>query len=143
MPTWKDALVTLQACGNSSARAGGPVTLSGRVLYGGPKCYIGTGPMRCGQQINLGTCAIIDCNGAVIWLISHSQAAIDLDPFIQFGFQPEDFDVILLRSKTHFRAVYTPIAKEIVIVDTPDWGPADLSTLHYRHVRKGVFPITD
>src|SRR3546814_6040600 len=25
------------------------------------------------------------------------------------------------------------LAAEIVIVDTPDWGPADLTTLPYRH----------
>ncbi len=49
--------------------------------------------------------------------------------------------MILLRLKTHFRAVFEPLAEEIVIVETPDWGPADLSTLPSRRVRPGVFPI--
>ena len=40
----------------------------------------------------------------------------------------------MLRSKTHFRAVYEPLAEAILIVDTPDWGPADLTTLPYRQV---------
>jgi microcystin degradation protein MlrC len=49
----------------------------------------------------------------------------------------------VLRSKTHFRAAYEDLAEEILIVESPDWGPADLSTLPYRNVPPGVFPITD
>jgi microcystin degradation protein MlrC len=137
------ATVRLAVGGHSSDRAGGPVTLTGRVLFAGPKRYVGTGPMRRGRQIDLGPAALIDADGIVVSLISHGVAAIDLDPFIQFGLKPEDFDVIVLRSKTHYRAVYEPLAEEIVIVDTPDWGPARLTTLPYRRVRPGVFPVTD
>jgi microcystin degradation protein MlrC len=136
------ASVTVTAGGRSSDKAGGSVTLTGKVLFAGLKSYIGTGPMRRGQRIDLGVTSVLDCDGVVVWLISHSAAAIDLDPFLQFGFAPESFDVILLRSKTHFRAAYEPIAQEIVIVDTPDWGPADLATLPYSRVRPGVFPVT-
>ncbi len=135
-------IVQLSVGGHSSARAGGPVTLSGRVLFAAPKAYIGTGPMRRGRHIDLGLAALIDADGIVLSLISHGVSAIDLDPFIQFGLRIEDFDVIVLRSKTHYRAVYEPLAEEILIVDTPDWGPADLTTLPYQRVRPGVFPIT-
>ena len=42
------------------------------------------------------------------------------------------------------RAVYEPLADRILIIDTPDWGPADLATLPYRHVpRDRVFPFVD
>lgn len=74
--------VTVQAGGRSSSRAGGPVALSGTVLFAAPKSYIGTGPMRRGRRIDLGMTAVLDCGGVVVWLISHSVAAIDLDPFI-------------------------------------------------------------
>jgi microcystin degradation protein MlrC len=49
----------------------------------------------------------------------------------------------VLRSKTHFRAVYEELARDILVVDTPDWGPADLTTLPFSRVRPGVFPITE
>ena len=56
----------------------------------------------------------------------------------------ENFDIVILRSKTHFRAAYEPVSEEIIIVDTPDWGPADLTTLPYRHVPvEKIFPFTD
>jgi microcystin degradation protein MlrC len=65
-----------------------------------------------------------------------------LDPFEQFAIDHRDFDIVVLRSKTHFRAIWQDEAAEIIIVDTPDWGPALLNTLPYERARKGVFPIT-
>ncbi|MCG8509567.1 MAG: M81 family metallopeptidase [Rhodospirillales bacterium] len=136
------ALVTLDVGGKSCERAGGPVTLTGKVLYCGDKRFTGTGPMRRGQTIDLGNTAVIDTGGMVVSITSRSMSAIDEDPFRQFGLDPVDFDIIVLRSKTHFRAVYEKLAAEILIVDTPDWGPADLTSLPYKRVRPGVFPIS-
>jgi microcystin degradation protein MlrC len=136
------ARVTLAVGGRSSARAGGPVEISGEVLYAGPKRYLGTGPMRRGRIVDLGSTALIDAGGILVSLTTTSLSAIDADPFVQFGLDPLDFDIIVLRSKTHFRAVYETLAEAIVIVDTPDWGPADLTALPYRNVRPGVYPIT-
>jgi microcystin degradation protein MlrC len=135
------ATVRLEVGGRSSERAGGPVTVEGQVLWAGEKSYIGTGPMRRGRRIDLGRSAVIDTGDIVISLITRSVAAIDRDPFDRLGLDPLDFDLVLLRSKTHFRAVWEELAQEIVIVDTPDWGPSDLRTLPYRQVRPGVFPI--
>lgn len=136
------AEVSIEAGGQSSDRAGGPVRLDGKVLYAGVKSYTGTGPMRHGRRIDLGPTALVDAGGIVVSLVSHPTTAIDLDPFTQFGLDVNDFALIVLRSKTHFRAVYEPIASEILIIDTPDWGTAALTTLPYKHVPAGVFPIT-
>ncbi len=128
--------------GHSSARAGRPVMLDATVRFAGPKQFIGTGPMHKGVPVDLGDAAVLEADGLTIILTSVQQSAIDLDPFLQFGLNVEDFDIIVLRSKTHFRAVYEPMSEAILIADTPDWGPADLSVLNYRHARPGVFPIS-
>ena len=77
----------------------------------------------------------------MVSLISIQWSAIDRDCFDQFGLKPEDFDIILLRSKTHFRHVYTPMCEDILIVDTPDWGPADVTTLPYEYADRASFPF--
>jgi microcystin degradation protein MlrC len=137
----ESATVTLQVGGWSSERAGPPVEITGTVLYAGDKSYRGTGAMWNGYTIRLGPTAVIDTGDIVVSLVSRYVFAIDLDPFTQFGLDVMDFDIVLLRSKTHFRAVYEPIAEAILIVDTPDWGPADLTTLPYRNARPGLFPL--
>jgi len=130
--------------GRSSQRSGGPVALRGKVLSAGEKSYRGTGAVRKGNLVNLGPSAVIDADGVAIIVTSINNTAIDLDPFTQFDMRFEDFDIVVLRSKTHFRAAYEPVSEEIIIVDTPDWGPADLTTLPYRHVPvEKIFPFTD
>jgi len=138
------ATVSLRAGGHSSDRAGGPALLEGLVLHAGDLTYRTTGPVSNGQLVSLGPTALIDAGGILVSVTTNPITAIDTDCFTQFGLRAEDFPIIVLRSKTHFRAVYEPLAEEILIVDTPDWGPADLTTLPYRHVPTGrAFPFVD
>ena len=134
--------VTLSLGGKSSPKAGDPLEVTGKVVYAGHKTYRITGPLRTGMLNDLGPTALIDLGGILVSIISVQYSAIDRDPFDQFGLRIEDFDYVLLRSKTHFRHVWEPLSREIVIVDTPDWGPADLPSLPYRHIPPGVFPVT-
>ncbi|MFQ6053238.1 MAG: M81 family metallopeptidase [Candidatus Bathyarchaeia archaeon] len=141
------AEVELTVGASSGWRDGGPVEIRGRVLKVGPGCYVGTGPMTRGQRIDLGTTAIVEAGGVWLQLVSlrasqFGGALIDEDPFTQFGFDPRDFDIIVTKSKTHFREVYGEIGEEIVIVDAPGQCPADISVFEYRNVPDGIYPIT-
>lgn len=138
------AHVRLAVGGRSSDRAGGPVEIEGTVRWAGEKRYRVTGPMARGAPVDLGPTAVIDAGGVVVTVTTAQRTAVDEDCFGQFGMDARDFPIIVLRSKTHFRAVYEPLAEAILIVDTPDWGPADLTTLPYRHVPTDrVFPFVD
>jgi microcystin degradation protein MlrC len=136
------ATVSLPVGGHSSSKAGGAVTLSGTVIWAGEARFAMGGEMGRGRPVDLGPTALVRADGIVVWLISANLSAINLDPFEQFGLDHRDFDIVVLRSKTHFRAIWEREAAEIIIVDTPDWGPARLETLPYEHARAGVFPIT-
>lgn len=136
------ATVTLTLGGHSSEKAGGPVTVTGTVEWAGEKAFPMGGKMGRGRPVELGATAVIRVGGIVIWLISANLSAINLDPFERFGLDHRAFDIVVLRSKTHFRAVWQSEAAEIIIVDTPDWGPALLDTLPYKRARPGVFPIS-
>ena len=102
----------MQLCGKTSPQAGGPLSVSAQVVWAGEKAITVTGPLYTGADFKLGASAVLDLGGGVmVSLISVQWSAIDRDPFDQFGLTPEDFDVILLRSKTHFRHIYTRSAK--------------------------------
>lgn len=135
------ARIAVRLGGKSSDRAGGPLEAEAEVLWAGDKVFTGTGPMRRGRRIDLGPSALLRFGTVTVSVISNSASAIDLDALEQFGVDFAAQDILLLRSKTHFRAVYEPLAAAIVIVDTPDWGTADLQQLPYRHAPAGVFPL--
>lgn len=134
--------VTVDVGSTSSALAGGPVRLDGRVLWVGEKSYRGTGPMTQGRTINHGPAAIVQAGGVWVQLVSAREALIDLDPFIQYGHDPTEFKIIVSKSKTHFRAVYESWASGIIVVDAPVYSPVDLGVFDYQNVPRGVYPVT-
>jgi microcystin degradation protein MlrC len=136
MAAGEGAEVPLSLGGHSAPRAGGPIEVLARIdaLRSG-FTYRGTGAMRAGREVRLGDTALLDVEGLKISVTSRSESAIDFDPFLQFGLDPADFDIVLLRSKTHFRAAWEGFAHEIVIMDTPDYGPADITRLPYQHAQ--------
>jgi len=138
------SMVALNLGAHSSDRAGPTLQVSARVLWVGTKAYRVSGTYQQGVPVNLGLTALLDVNGISISVVSEFAFAVDGDPFYIFGLRPQDFDIIVLRSKTHFRHFYEPLAQEIVIVDTPDHGPADLTLLPFRHLdTRRAFPFVD
>ncbi len=139
--------IEIEVGGSTGWRDGGPVMIKGNILWTGEGRYTGTGPMTKGLLIDQGITAILDVDGIWIQLVSKrvgvtGGALIDEDPITQFGYKTQDFDIIVTKSKTHFRAVYTPISEEIIIVDAPGQCPADLTVFEYCNVPCGVYPIT-
>lgn len=128
------AEVDLLLGGRNAPEAGGPLEVTARVLWSGEKSYTVSGRYQSGAPVDLGLTALIEVGHVRISVVSHFAFAVDGDPFFIFGERPEDYDVILLRSKTHFRDFYEPLAEEIYVVDTPDLGPANVRLIPYAQL---------
>jgi len=122
-------------------RDGGPIRVAGKVLWAGECKYTGTGPMWKNHEIDLGPTAVIDVDGIWLQFTSHKASLIDEDPFLQCGVKPQDFDIIVTKSKTHFRAVYETLGAEIIIIDAPGQCPADISKFDYKNCPPDVYPL--
>ncbi|MCV2894670.1 M81 family metallopeptidase [Lentibacter sp. XHP0401] len=118
--------------GKSAPEAGGPLDVCAKILWSGYKKYTVSGRYQQGAPVDLGLTALIEVGNIRISVVSHFAFAVDGDPFYIFDEKPEDYDVILLRSKTHFRDFYEPLAAAIHVVDTPDLGPADVRLIPFR-----------
>jgi microcystin degradation protein MlrC len=136
------ARLDLEIGGWSSPAAGPRRAYACEVLRSGPVRYAMSGPMLTGMEVDLGMTALVRIGGITVSLVSAFAFAVDEDAFTVFGQQVRDFSTIVLRSKTHFRAVYEPLAERIIIVDTPDHGPADLTRLPYTRLdRTRTYPF--
>ncbi|MES3677145.1 M81 family metallopeptidase [Halomonas elongata] len=135
---------TLTLGAHSSHKAGPRLTIECEVLQAEPKSYHVSGAMLQGSHVNLGLSALLRIGDIMVSVISRFAFGVDEDAFTVFGQNPRDYDLIVLRSKTHFRQVYQDLAEEILIVDTPDYGPADLLTLPYKRLDiRGVYPFVE
>lgn len=134
--------VKLNIGASTGWRDGGSINVEGKVLWAGDGKYIGTGPMRKNREIDHGPTAIIDVDGIWLQFTTYKASLIDEDPIIQFGYNTNDFDIIVTKSKTHFRAVYEELGEEIIIVDAPGQCPADTSVFDYKNIPNNLYPIS-
>jgi microcystin degradation protein MlrC len=128
------ATVSIALGGHSSPRAGPRLHVRAQVLQLGPTHARYTGPVFHGMEFETGLCALLDVAGIHVSVTSFPVFGIDDSPFTLFGLRPEDYRIIVLRSKTHFRSFYEPLAGAILVVDTPDYGTADLTGLDYHQL---------
>jgi microcystin degradation protein MlrC len=136
------ARIRLEIGGLSSDKAGPRLAYDCEVLQSGPITYRISGQMLQGQKVDLGMTALVRIGGVTVSLVSNFAFGVDEDAFRVFGQDPRAFDIIVLRSKTHFRQVYEELSAEILIVDTPDYGPADVCLIPYEKLdTSDVYPF--
>lgn len=128
----------------SSPQAGPRQSYHCEVLQTGEISYRISGEMLNGQRVDLGMTALLRIGSVEVSVVSNFAFTVDEDVFRVFGQNMQDYDIIVLRSKTHFRQFYEQAAKAILIVDTPDHGPADLTRINYRNVDMScTYPFTE
>jgi microcystin degradation protein MlrC len=67
----------------------------------------------------------------------------DTQIFKSLSINFDELDIIVLKSRVHFRRGYheTGIARSIFEIDAPGWGPADLTGLPYQNIPRNIYPI--
>ena len=65
------------------------------------------------------------------------------DFFDPLGIDVKKLDIVVLKSRVHFRRGFheTGLAGAIFEVDAPGWGPADLTVLPYQNIPKDIYPV--
>ena len=63
--------------------------------------------------------------------------------FQSHGLDPQDFDLVVVKSPNGFRTWYESIATRIVSVDVPGSTSANLKSLPYEHCVRPIFPLDD
>jgi len=134
--------VTVNVGGYASKWSGQPVQLTGSVEFLGDGSYVLTGPMSKGSREKLDTVAVLNLgnnNHVIITPTLHQ--VLDDAIFDAYGIDFKKLDIIALKSRVHFRAFYQNVAGEIVLIDAPGFGPADLTQFAYKNLPDDIYPI--
>ena len=133
--------VVLNVGGKTIPMHGDPVALTGYVKTISDGQFVYKGPMGRGVRSSLGRTAVVKVGGVEIILTERRVQPIDAEVLRSVGIEPRDRKLIALKSAVHFRADYTPIAHEILEVDTPGVHSPDLFSYDYQKVRRPIYPL--
>ena len=98
----------------------------------------GYGPMVKGIQISLGKIAHLKIDNIHIVVGSVRMQAADSAPFRVLGIQPEDMQILVLKSSNHFRADFEPISSAILYVNAPAAMVEDPANVDYKNLMEGI-----
>ncbi len=124
------------------ASGGGPLTLTGEVATLSNGKFRAFGPMGGGVWRDKGLGVLFRVGGIDIAIISNNGQATDLAQLTSLGVDPATRDTIAVKSKHHFRAAFTPVAREIITIDGGGLGSAILANPEgYKNVRRPIWPL--
>ncbi|MEN9222514.1 MAG: M81 family metallopeptidase [Thermostichus sp. BF3_bins_97] len=121
-----------------------PVTATVKRLSDGR--FTHTGPMLTGIEIDMGPTAVLELAGeqgssVQVIVTTHRYQPTDLEVFRSQGIEPTEQKILAVKSLVHFRAAFTPIAKQIIEVDTPGLSSPHLDRLTFRHLKRPIYPF--
>ena len=133
--------VQLNVGGKTDTQHGAPVALMGSVKALSDGRFILKGPMGRGTVGQMGTTAVVQVGGIEIILTERRIQPYDAQVLRSVGIEPKARKLIALKSAVHFRADYTPIAHQILDVDTPGVHSPNLFSYDYQQLRRPIYPL--
>lgn len=123
--------VSIDVAGYADKFAGNPVRIEGKVEF-------------LGDYGRRGTIVVLlfGENNRIILTPVLTQVTTP-DFLIPLNIKMENIDIIVLKSRVHFRRGFheSGLAGAIFEVDAPGWGPSDLTTLPYKNIPKDIYPV--
>ena len=120
---------------------GGPLTLEAELISRNDGHFTGDGPMIHGLHGSFGPSAVIRVGGIEILVVTIPRQILDLQQFKAFGIDPQNKNVVALKSMQHFRAAFEPISGQIIVCDSGALCTPRYDRLPYRNVPRPIFPL--
>ncbi len=123
--------VQIQVGGYGDAFAGNPVKIEGTLtFFGGYSRFDNVAVIRFPEN-----------NWLILTPLLHQVTSTGI--FEPLGINLEELDIIVLKSRVHFRRGYyeNGFAESIILIDAPGMGPADLTNLNYTNIPDNLYPL--
>ncbi len=94
-----------------------------------------TGPYYGGARLDLGPSACLRIGGVRIVVTTGIAQMADREMFRFVGIVPENQAILVVKSSTHFRADFSPVARDILVARAPGPMPVDPADLPFTRLR--------
>lgn len=139
------ATITVDLGGRSAmpsiGLAGEPLRLTGRVRRLSDGEWTIRGPMYTGTRVTTGPTALFEANGMSIVVTSLHHEPWDAGIFTSVGIDPAHCRYLLLKSRIHYRAGFSPYEKARITLDGTGVTTSDNSLLAFERLQRPIFPL--
>ena len=94
--------------------AGEPLEVTGRVKLIADGRFRNLGPASTGVEMNMGPTVVLDTGRVEIVVISRHHEPNDLNCFLSLGIDPRARRFLMLKSRIHYRAGFSDVARDII-----------------------------
>jgi len=135
------ASVTLAVGHAFSTADGSPVTIAGivRLLSDGEYRLVDGGAN--GLVIKMGPSAVIAIGAIRLLLRSVPSMEWDTAMYHSQGLDPRQAALVFVKSPSHFRVAFGPLARRILVADTPGPTAANMRRIPFTKVTRPLFPL--
>lgn len=94
-----------------------------------------------GMEARFGPTAVLQIGDIRLALRSHPSLEWDTGMYFSVGLDPRRAALVFVKSPSHFRTAYAPLAARILVANTPGPACSDMRQLRFRHVTRPLYPL--
>ena len=135
--------VDLKVGGKTDQQHGDPVPIQGRVRLISDGLFTETKVRHGGWgDYDQGLTAVVEtAQQHTFVLTSRRMAPMSLEQILSLGIQPEAKQILVVKGVVAPRAAYAPIAKSILLVDTPGATSVNPANFTFKNRRRPLYPL--
>ncbi|HET8998589.1 MAG TPA: M81 family metallopeptidase [bacterium] len=137
------ARLTLPLGHSVSVSHGQPIPLAGVVRTLGDGRYRITGPGNAGVIVSMGRTAVMASGGIHVFLMERPTIEWDPGLYRSIGLEPQDADLVFVKSPSHFRVAYGPLASDLIMAETPGCTNCNMRALRFQHATRPLYPLDE
>jgi microcystin degradation protein MlrC len=120
---------------------GTPVAVVARVISLSDGSYVMRDKGTEGLSIRMGPTAVLAIGSIRMLVRSNPSTEWDTGMYLSQGLDPRQAALVFVKSPSHFRASFGPLAARILLADTPGSTCADMRRIPFRHVTRPLYPL--
>lgn len=120
---------------------GAPLVVTARVLSVSDGRYVMSDAGAQGLAMDMGATAVLGIGQVRVLVRSRPSMEWDRAMYLSQGLDPAEAKLVFVKSPSHFRESFGPLAARILLADTPGSTRADIRQLPYRRVSRPLSPL--
>ena len=124
-------------------RFGPPVTIHARVLHLSDGEFVLKGPVFTGRKVTMGPTAVLQIGGIKVVTGSRPVFVIDPELYRSQGIEPQQQDIVAVKSPTLFRPGYASMLKRVLHLDMPGACRGNLPKMPFAAIQRPIWPLDE